>query len=85
MDHLRGTFARRVVEAEIDELLTGVSALSLDGARGVGKTLTALQRARTVVALDDAERREQLRVDPGLLTRGPYPVLVDEWQRAPES
>lgn len=76
---------RRIVDDELDELLEGVSAISLDGAKAVGKTLTASQRARTTVALDDAEQRALLEADPTVLIRGNPPTLVDEWQRAPES
>lgn len=76
---------RRIVDDELDELLEGVSAISLDGAKAVGKTLTASQRAHTTVALDDAEQRALLEADPTLLIRGNPPTLVDEWQRAPES
>ncbi len=73
------------MDDELDELLEGVSAISLDGAKAVGKTLTASQRAHTTVALDDAEQRALLEADPTLLIRGNPPTLVDEWQRAPES
>jgi len=79
------SYVRRIVDDELDELLEGVSAISLDGAKAVGKTLTASQRAHTTVALDDAEQRALLEADPTLLIRGNPPTLVDEWQRAPES
>lgn len=78
-------YTRRVVDDELDELLTGVSALALEGPRGVGKTATALQRARTVYALDDTARRRIIEAEPQRATQGPSPVLVDEWQRVPET
>ena len=76
-------YARRVVDDELDELSTGLTAISLAGAKGVGKTATALQRARTVLELEKADQRTLLEVDPGRLTDSPAPVLVDEWQRYP--
>lgn len=85
MERRTSTYVRRIVDDELDELLEGVSAISLDGAKAVGKTLTASQRARTTVALDDAEQRALLEADPTVLIRGKPPTLVDEWQRAPES
>lgn len=78
-------YQHRVVDAELDELIRGVAAISLDGPRAVGKTVTAIQRARTVVTLDDESQRSRLDADPGLLARGPHPLLVDEWQRQPAS
>jgi hypothetical protein len=35
----------RVVDQELDELLASVSAVALDGPKGVGKTATALDGA----------------------------------------
>jgi predicted AAA+ superfamily ATPase len=78
-----GVYRTRVVDGELDQLLPGLSAISLEGPKGVGKTATAARRARTVVALDDAAARELLRADPRRLDRSPTPVLVDEWQREP--
>jgi uncharacterized protein len=76
-------YRTRVVDGELDELLPGLPAISLEGPKGVGKTATAARRARTVFALDDAAARELLRADPRRLDRSPTPVLVDEWQREP--
>ncbi len=73
----------RAVDRELDELLGGLPAISLEGPKGVGKTATAQRHAATVFAMDDATQRELLTADPQRLDRAPAPVLVDEWQRAP--
>ena len=73
----------RAVDQELDELLGGLPAISLEGPKGVGKTATAQRRAATVFAMDDATQRELLTADPQRLDRAPTPVLVDEWQREP--
>ena len=75
----------RIVELELDELLTGLPAISIEGPRAVGKTETALRRAGTVHRLDDALQMEILRAEPGRLVTGEPPVLIDEWQRMPYS
>lgn len=75
----------RVVDAELDLLLPAVPAIALDGPKGVGKTATASRRARTVRRLDDSGQRALLTAEPARLTRGDEPILVDEWQRLPES
>lgn len=84
---MRGVSAyyRRVVDDELDELLPHLAAVSLDGARGVGKTTTALQRAGTVFRLDDPGTLEIVAADPKRLARGAEPIVVDEWQRYPPS
>ena len=75
----------RIVELELDELLTGLPAISIEGPRAVGKTETALRRAGTVYRLDDALQMEILRAEPERLVTGEPPVLIDEWQRMPYS
>jgi hypothetical protein len=76
-------YVRRVVDAELDELLIGLPAISLEGPRGVGKTATAAQRAATTYRLDDPGTLEIVRADPDRLARRTPPILVDEWQRYP--
>jgi predicted AAA+ superfamily ATPase len=73
----------RAVDQELDELLGGLPAISLEGPKGVGKTATAQRRAVTVFAMDDATQRELLTADPQRLDRASAPVLIDEWQREP--
>ena len=46
-------YQRRVVDAELDELLAELPAIALEGAKATGKTSTAGQRATSTLALDD--------------------------------
>lgn len=73
----------RIVDAQLDVLIGGLPAISLDGPKGVGKTATALRRARTVWRLDAPGDRELIAADPTTLRDGLSPVLIDEWQRWP--
>ena len=75
----------RIVDRELDELLGGLPAISIEGPRAVGKTETAQRRAATVHRLDDASQLEIFRADPVRLVAGEPPVLIDEWQRLPSS
>ncbi len=75
----------RIVDDELDELLPSLPALALEGAKGVGKTLTARRRARTVHPLDAPGAIELFEADPRRLLDGDPPVLLDEWQRVPAS
>ena len=76
-------YGTRVVDTQIDALFTELPAMSLEGARGVGKTTTARQRAATFLALDDAPVLDVLQADPRLVGTYPPPVVIDEWQRLP--
>jgi predicted AAA+ superfamily ATPase len=78
-------YIRRVVDHELDELLSGVAAVALEGPKAVGKTATALQRARTVHQMDDQAQQEIASADPTRLLTGSSPILIDEWQRVPAS
>jgi uncharacterized protein len=78
-------YRRRVLDGELDELQPQLRATSIYGPKGVGKTETARRRATSVLRLDQDNERQRLLADPDLLTTLPGPVLVDEWQRWPES
>jgi predicted AAA+ superfamily ATPase len=80
-----GSYRRRIADAELDELLAGLPAVAIEGPRAVGKTATALQRSRTTYRLDNEAQRIIAQADPARLTSGERPILIDEWQRLPES
>jgi predicted AAA+ superfamily ATPase len=77
-------YRRRVVDDEIDELFGDLVAIAIEGPKGVGKTRTALQRAKTAHRLDDPAELAVAQADPARLLEGRRPVLIDEWQRLPE-
>lgn len=76
-------YQRRIVDDELSELLAELPAVALDGPKGVGKTRTALQYARTVRRLDDPTEFALAEAEPSRLLDGEPPVLLDEWQRLP--
>lgn len=82
---MRNAYKRRVLDNELDELIVGLPAIEIHGARGVGKTETARARAVSVLRLDDPSVRAIIAADPTRMVRGPFPVLIDEWQRMPET
>lgn len=81
--HQPDGYVRRIVDAELDELLPALPAILLDGPKAVGKTATATQRSATIRALDHAPQHAVVAADPTLIARDPKPVLLDEWQRLP--
>lgn len=76
-------YLRRHVDDLLDELITPLTAIALEGPKGCGKTETARRRADVVYSLDDPTLAEEVRQDPKLITRGEGVILVDEWQRVP--
>lgn len=78
-------YVHRTIDAELDDLLPSLPALAIEGAKGVGKTETARRRVASEHRLDDPVQRDLARADPARLVEGERPVLLDEWQRVPES
>jgi len=76
-------YTRRVIDDELDELFGDLPAISLEGAKGTGKTSTASQRVEAVLALDDEAVRALVAIDPSGAIRRHASVLVDEWQLLP--
>lgn len=77
-------YQRRIIDDELDELFAGLAAIAIEGPKAVGKTATALQRAKSVYRLDDKAQASLAKAEPGQLIRGASPILIDEWQRVPE-
>lgn len=77
------TYHRRIIDDLLDEVVPDLAAIALEGAKGVGKTATASERARTIVSLEDPAQRATIMADPERLTTMTPPVLIDEWQLEP--
>jgi predicted AAA+ superfamily ATPase len=76
-------YQRRTVDDELDELIAGgAAAISLEGAKAVGKSATALERVESAVLLEDPAVREVISADTRRINTG-QPVLVDEWHHVP--
>lgn len=76
-------YQRRIVDDILDELLPHLAAIAVEGAKGVGKTATASQRAKTILSLNRPGQRETLAANLDYITHVPPPVLIDEWQLEP--
>jgi uncharacterized protein len=78
----------RLVDRTIAELVAapdGVPAILLVGPRGAGKTTTAERHANSMLRLDRPGERGVALADPDVaIARGSRPLLIDEWQLAPE-
>lgn len=77
-------YRRRLIDDELDVRLPELPAIAVDGPKGVGKTATGLQRAATVLALDDPVVLSLVSADPDRALGRERPILIDEWQHAPQ-
>lgn len=76
----------RLVDALLHEMLAAHPAILVTGPRGCGKTTSVARLARTIVRLDDPDQADVFKVSPDAALRAftDFPVLLDEWQMAPE-
>ena len=79
------TYIPRVIDQELDELLKIAPFVVIEGPKAVGKTFSAIQRAKKVIRLDiDENARQMAAISPEVLLEGKTPILLDEWQLVPE-
>ena len=76
-------YRRRLIDEALDELFPNLAAIALEGAKGVGKTASATQRASTILSLNNPNEHAALASNLDLVTQVPPPVLIDEWQLEP--
>ena len=78
----------RIADRLLQRRLAGIGAVLIEGPKWCGKTTSAAQQAKTIVYMDDPTQiRQNLRladVNPQALLMGTPPVLIDEWQLAPQ-
>ena len=79
-------YRTRLIDQVLTRRMAGLPAVMLMGPRACGKTTTALRHARTTVRMDRAGEAAVFKADPDAALRNlAEPVLLDEWQMAPET
>ena len=77
-------YLTRLLEAEIQGALSAVGGVLIEGSRGCGKTSTAMHFAKSEIRLDlDTNALELAALAPRALLEQAPPLLIDEWQLAP--
>jgi len=74
---------KRLIEPYLKNLMKEFPAISIDGLRGVGKTVSTKRIAATVFELDKPRDFDQITNIPDILSSETTPILIDEWQRIP--
>lgn len=75
----------RIADSILARHLEAWPAEFITGPRAVGKTTTALRFAGAAVRLDRPAEQGLVLDDPDLaIAHGPFPLLIDEWQHAPD-
>ena len=78
---------KRIVDEELQLRLEAFGATLIVGPKWCGKTTTGMQKAKSVLRMQDPDMREgylmTAQTKPSLLLKGDTPRLIDEWQDAP--
>lgn len=81
-------YLHRLIEKTIEDKLSYIGAIQIEGPKWCGKSTTATRFAKTVVKLQDpiVFKRYQVFASTGItdLLYGEKPILFDEWQKIPE-
>lgn len=77
----------RTADQYLANLLDAFGAVLIEGPKWCGKTTTAEQKSKSVIQLQDTDRRDEYlataMTKPSLLLEGEVPRLIDEWQDIP--
>lgn len=81
------SYLHRTADVVLSERLEAFGAVLIEGPKWCGKTTTSEQIAKSVIRLQDTDKREEYLATaaskPSLLLQGDTPRLIDEWQDAP--
>jgi predicted AAA+ superfamily ATPase len=81
-------YKKRIIDQDLDLRTQAFGAIQIVGPKGCGKTRTAKERCRSVIAFEDEDHRDSyLKLtasEPSAFFAFPKPILFDEWQDAPK-
>lgn len=81
------SYLHRTADVVLSERLEAFGAVLIEGPKWCGKTTMAEQIAKSVIRMQDTDKREEYLATaaskPSLLLQGDTPRLIDEWQDAP--
>lgn len=81
------SYKKRILDLVLERWFKSAGAILLEGVKWCGKTTTCEQLAKSVIYMDEPEKRDHnvlmARIRPSEVLDGESPRLIDEWQIAP--
>lgn len=81
--HRAAGYLPRYLDVELDALIGPGTAISIEGARGIGKTETAVRRSDAILRLDDQATLQLVQADARMQLTSHRRMCIDEWQIHP--
>lgn len=85
---MNNKYIPRLLDKQLGEILNSMGAVYIRGPKWCGKSTTSMQKAKTIINFQDAERGQSFieLVDVNImgLLNQEAPVLFDEWQIVPK-
>lgn len=86
-DNYMEKYIERIVDKEIEERLSYIGAVLIEGCKWCGKSTTAKQHSKSIVEFQDPDKKSEYdyiyNTKPSLFLEGDKPRLFDEWQMYP--
>lgn len=80
-------YRERLIDKKVEHLLNVFGAISIEGPKWCGKTMTSSRHAKSEIFIADSENNFQNRkiaqIKPSRILDGDNPRLIDEWQEVP--
>ena len=84
---MKRKYLPRIADKLLGKALEASGAVLVEGAKWCGKTRTGMEKAKSVLYMQDPDHAEAYLkaadTKPSLLLNGETPRMIDEWQTAP--
>lgn len=77
------SYLPRCLDQRLDQVLSALGGVIIEGSRACGKTSTGLHHAKSSIRLDEPASAKLAELDPAGVLAGEAPRLIDEWQLEP--
>ena len=77
-------YYNRLIERQIEDTLSAMGAVLVQGPRAVGKSTTARMLSESYISIDESVALiEMAKNSPEIILKGATPRFIDEWQLSP--
>ena len=83
VSEIRELYRPRIIDYEIEKYLSVFGGVLIVGPKWCGKSWTGINHSKSEIFLGKGDTKRLALLEPEAVLRKEYPLLVDEWQEAP--